>query len=346
MSLTNCAAIGCKNNYRNTIGQLPKVNGSTWMPSKHSKLCSSHFYLGSKSNDKNHPSYNPSIHPRLSMGGSRKRAQESLATARHTKHKIFKVESESSTSTSTDNYDCDDDDDQSNDFQSSEEDVIFSDIVEKSCQTEMVSYDDDDNGDLTEFTIEHDMQNVKTQVNHHNANQKIKVSVGPSSSSTAADAQIPCFYGFETLFEKLKHNINLNDYNHRNYLEKLTSVRWPVFEMFLVTLNEEQYKPRKFPNSLLQHSDKIIHICSVIVNLQNHIFSSITSSAEAFELDSEINDCSVPDIINLEENDYNFCVKVLLISILVLIGNISINQNIVLFPNRLMCGQLKFELTN
>ncbi|KAI2807180.1 hypothetical protein BLOT_009142 [Blomia tropicalis] len=357
-SLTNCVVPGCNNTYQNTVGRWPKVrfysfpsvkerrnvwikfvsrsniDGSDWIPSKHSKICSEHFLSGFKTNEENHPSFNPSLHPMKTFPSMRdpKRALERLA--RHTKRKILKVES-TSTSKITNLQN------------------VF-DSVDKSCQTEMVSYDNH----LTEFYIEHDMQNVKTQVNHI-ANQKIDVSVGPS-------AQISCFYGYETIIQKL-NNINSNDFN-RNYLEKLTSIRWPVFEMFIMILNEEQYKPRKdevladkgfpkiksdgvitvipprankntgfsseekalshkignvriyvervimrlktfkiltnrFPISLLPHSDKIIHICAVIVNLQKTIISS-TSSA-ALELDPEIDDCSVPDINNLEENDCN-----------------------------------------
>ncbi|KAI2796659.1 hypothetical protein BLOT_015670, partial [Blomia tropicalis] len=337
-SLTNCVVPGCNNNYQNTVGRWPKIrfysfpseqerrnvwvkfvsrsnkDGSDWIPSKHSKICSEHFLSGFKTNDENHPSFNPSIHPMKTLPSMRdpKRAQERLA--RHTKRKILKVESTStSKKTKLQNasyifYD-------ESYLQSSSVDVIFSDSVDKSCQTEMVSYDNH----LTEFHVEHDLQNVKTQVNHI-ANQKIDVSVGPS-------AQIPCFYGFETIIQKL-NNINSNDF-HRNYLEKLTSIRWPVFEIFIMILNEEQYKPRKalshkignvrihvervimrlklfkiltnrFPISLLSHSDKIIHICAVIVNLQKPIISSTS------ELDPEIDD--YPEINNLEENDCNICI--------------------------------------
>ena len=250
-SLTNCVVPGCNNTYQNTVGRWPKVrfysfpsvkerrnvwikfvsrsniDGSDWIPSKHSKICSEHFLSGFKTNEENHPSFNPSLHPMKTFPSMRdpKRALERLA--RHTKRKILKVES-TSTSKITNLQN------------------VF-DSVDKSCQTEMVSYDNH----LTEFYIEHDMQNVKTQVNHI-ANQKIDVSVGPS-------AQISCFYGYETIIQKL-NNINSNDFN-RNYLEKLTSIRWPVFEMFIMILNEEQYKPRKvrIENMLLIFLLKLRH---------------------------------------------------------------------------------------
>ena len=100
-SLTNCVVLGCHNTYRNTADRLPKVqfyifpssivrrndwsrlvnrqneDGSDWIPSKHSRICSDHFVSGVESNIKNHPSYNPSIHPVLSMSEVSRRENES-----------------------------------------------------------------------------------------------------------------------------------------------------------------------------------------------------------------------------------------------------------------------------
>lgn len=82
----NCCIVGCNSTYSNSPGtkfygfptrhwestrrerwiQLVRRqndDGTEWLPSKNSKICSKHFVGNAKANEKKHPAYNPSIFP-------------------------------------------------------------------------------------------------------------------------------------------------------------------------------------------------------------------------------------------------------------------------------------------
>ncbi|XP_077533838.1 uncharacterized protein LOC144145879 isoform X2 [Haemaphysalis longicornis] len=86
MSQNNCCVVGCSNTYKNSPGtrfypfpgrpyeyerrerwiaavRRKREDGSPWVPTKNSRICSKHFAGGVKSNDPRNPAYIPTIFP-------------------------------------------------------------------------------------------------------------------------------------------------------------------------------------------------------------------------------------------------------------------------------------------
>ncbi|XP_077483612.1 uncharacterized protein LOC144093782 isoform X1 [Amblyomma americanum] len=104
-SRTHCCVVGCSNTYLNSPGtrfygfptrhweterrerwirliRRQNEDGTDWMPSRKSKICSRHFVSNAKSNEEGHPSYYPSIFP-----SAYKKASTSGSSGRHDRRK-------------------------------------------------------------------------------------------------------------------------------------------------------------------------------------------------------------------------------------------------------------------